>query len=144
MKRGDKAAPRGAAAAVKKRSLKSLQGIPLPPDGSGLESYPVGCAVLVEVSGEPAWYLVRFQIGGRGAPHVGRLSSPPDRPGWNARMGPAIILPGNPAVLSSRWPYREGVSDTGGEGGDDDPLALTPSTGSIMQSHLRGAGGSRS
>lgn len=141
-KRNGKSSPRGGAAAAKKRSIKSAQGRPLPEDGSALGAYPVGCAVRMDLFGEIAWYLIRFRIGGQGAPHVGRLSSPPDAIGWNEKMGPAVLAPVDVVVLSSRWPYRESAAHgEGGESGDDDPLALAPAAGSIMQSHLSGARG---
>jgi len=130
--------PRGAAAAVKRRSLKSGQGGPLPEDGSPIADYPVGSCVLLDPGG---WHLVRFRIGGTGLPHLGRLSAPPDGPGWNARMGEARIADPDSVVRSSCWPYRESADGATGESGDDDPLALAPAEGSLMLNHLRGARG---
>lgn len=135
--------PRGAAAAVKRRSLKSGQGGPLPEDGAPIVEYPVGCCVLLEgeAGAAPVWHLIRFRIGGAGLPHLGRLSAPPDGPGWNARMGEARVADRSAVVLAACWPYRASSDDAGGESGDDDPLALAPAEGSLMLSHLRGARG---
>lgn len=143
---------KGAGQTGRSKAKRSLQGTDLPADGSVLGTYPVGCCVLIAVSSAypvgccalvaaaneaPAWHMVLFRIGKVGNPHCGRLSGPPDREGWNARMGDARETREDVVVLASCWPFRAALD----EGSELDPLALQSNrtaAGSVSVNHLRG------
>jgi hypothetical protein len=128
--------PRGVAAAAQRRSLRSEQGAPLPPDGSILSAYPTKSCVLIDAGdGEPAWHMIVMRIGGHGQPHVARLLSHPGASGWNTRMGDARQISEGIVVLASCWPYRASTQ----EAESVDPLALASVGGSLMLSHVRPA-----
>lgn len=110
---------------VGKGGKRDLQGSALPPDRSRIESYPVGCCVLIETGitgvgadGGVSWYLVAFRIGD-GLPHLRSLARHPTDAGWNAGMGAASESRVSVLVLASQWPTRQGSQ---GVGSEKDPL----------------------
>jgi hypothetical protein len=135
----DKRGPRGRSHG---KSARSAQGAPLPPDGSDLVSYPLGCCVMIEVGGSVGWHMVLFRIGGHGAPHCSEMRVDPASPEWNSGLGPAREIRAV-TVLRSCWPNRpRSSSDAGAEA---DPLSVVRDRGSVMQGHLSaGSGGSSS
>lgn len=111
---------------------KSDQGRSLPVDGSALESYPIGCCVLIvpagrvrddqPTPGDPQWHIIAFRIGKVGSPHLRRLTNPPTSLTWNCGTGPALETRGSAVVLKSCWPERK--SDHVASEDDHDPLLL--------------------
>ncbi len=122
---------------INKKSKKSAQGIPLPPDLSPLEDYPIGCCVLLDICGEEIWHLVSFRIGKVGDPHCGRLRVDPSSLIWNHGMAEARQTDCTTIVLSSAWPNRPGQAGAGGAS-EQDPLASSSDSadGSLMLGHL--------
>jgi hypothetical protein len=120
----------------KKKSKKGAQGGELPPDRSPLEDYPIGSCVLLDVEGDPIWYLVSFRIGKTGDPHCGKLNRDPSSSTWNHGMADARQTDCRRIVLASAWPNRPGQAGAGG-GAEQDPLASgDASEGSLMLGHL--------
>ncbi len=97
------------------KDKKKGQGAPLPPDGSQLETYPVGSCV--RVGG--AWHLIAFRVG-PGAAFLRALSTDPRSDGWLVGMGPAVETRSGVASESC-WPWRR--TDVG-DSDEVDPLAL--------------------
>ncbi len=158
---------KAASSGASKKSARSAQGSKLPDDRSALESYPVGCCVLIEVDvdgrgvppagstaegqcgsiNSPIWHMIAYQIGGQGAPHCARMRIPPSAAGWNAGLEAARETPASVVVLGSCWPYRPTSPDvwSGGAVDESDPIAGASSDagvgtgdGVMMFSHLRG------
>jgi hypothetical protein len=132
--RASKNGPRGRSHG---RSARSAQGAPLPPDGTGIADYPVGCCVLVEVGGRVGWHMIVFRIGGEGAPHCAEMRVDPRSAAWNSGLGGAREIRASTRVAGSCWPLRSGSEVE--RGSEEDPLAASPDPGSIMQGHLSSA-----
>ncbi len=118
---------------------KSEQGRTLPADGTALQSYPIGCCVLIaptgrladqgdddvapgDPPGDPAWHIIAFRIGGAGSPHLRKLAISPTSLDWNRGTGPALETCGSAVVLKSCWPER--ASDHSGDDVERDPMLL--------------------
>lgn len=116
----------------KKKSIRALQGSELPPDGSPISAFSVGCCVQIAPdapdapdarAGEATWYMILFRIGKDGPSFCGRMTHPPSSPAWNSRLGDARSILESTPVARSAWPNRARSTDAaGGDGDEHDPL----------------------
>lgn len=105
-----------------KKSKKGAQGAPLPDDGSPLSAYPVGACVLIEIDGSSDWYLIAFNIGKVGNPHLRKLVHPPTSLDWNTGPSAAHEFSCRLVVQQSAWPRR--ATDDRARDADVDPDPL--------------------
>ncbi len=105
----------------KKTSIRAAQGSELPPNGSPISRYPIGCCVRVDYRGEVAWHMMMFFIGKDGPPFCGRMTHPPSSPRWNSKISDSRSIPDSTIVLESAWPLR-GRTTEESSGAERDPL----------------------
>lgn len=110
------------------KSKKANQGSVLPADGSRLGAYPVGCCVMIEVDGAPAWHMIACCLGGNDNPHMRKMVHPPSSPDWNAGSSHTREFRSDIVVIQSAWPRR--VADERGLGNaETDPMVIGSATG---------------
>jgi hypothetical protein len=105
-----------------KKSKKSVQGSPLPPDGTRLGDYPIGSCVMLEVGGSIDWYMIACCLGGNDNPHLRKMFHPPSSADWNVGPSDAREFRSDLTVVGSAWPRR--VADERGldANADVDPM----------------------
>lgn len=107
-------------------SSKYRQGDTLPPPGTLLRYFPVGCCVKFQAGpgvSSPTWFMVVYRIGGGvGNPHCRTMSNPPTDLGWQVGMSEESCADGDAVVAESCWPKR--ASDSSRDVTEQDPLVL--------------------